>query len=448
MSHFPSDFTWGAATASYQIEGAVAEDGRKPSIWDTFSHTPGKTRDGDTGDVACDHYHHWRDDIALMRALGLNGYRFSIAWSRILPDGVGAVNTAGLDFYDRLVDGLLEAKIAPAVTLYHWDLPQALQDRGGWANREVAEWFAEYTEVVVRRLGDRVKRWITHNEPQVFTFVGHRDGRHAPGHTDIAEALKTVHYALLAHGRAIPIIRRFSPDSEVGITLNLYPIYPVNPTRGDRTAVYMRDAEMNRIFLDPIFGKGYPDVLPALFDPAILPEVHPGDLYTIATPIDFLGINYYMQNYALYDPKDEQIFRQLSAEELADRGHKLTEMGWPIDANALIDLLSNLQRNYAPKAMYITENGAAFPDKVMEGKVDDPDRIDYLRAHLTACETAIARGIPLKGYYLWSMFDNFEWGHGYSKRFGITYVDYATQQRIPKGSYYFYQNVIKNGTIE
>ncbi|MBV9787762.1 MAG: beta-glucosidase [Chloroflexi bacterium] len=445
---FPNTFLWGAATAAYQIEGAVHEDGRGPSIWDTFSHTPGQTFNGDTGDIACDHYHRWRDDVALMRDLGLQAYRFSIAWPRILPEGTGAINQRGLDFYDRLVDELLAAQITPFVTLYHWDLPQALQDRGGWANRATVDAFVTYTEAVARRLGDRVKHWITHNEPWVVAFVGNLQGRHAPGLQDLRTALQVSHHLLLSHGLAVPVLRANSADAEVGITLDLSPIRPATDTPEDQRAAQLFDGGWNRWFLDPLFGRGYPaDMLEFYGD--LMPAVTTDDLATIAAPFDALGINYYRPTFASAVPLDENPlgYRSLSGPELAERGYEVTEMGWAVEAAALDELLQQVNREYAPKALYITENGASFPDQVVDGTIDDPRRLAYLHGHFQAAHQSIEAGVPLRGYFVWSLMDNFEWGLGYSKRFGIVHVDYQTQQRTPKSSALWYRQVIAANAV-
>ncbi len=443
VSRFPNGFIWGSATASYQIEGAVAEDGRAPSIWDTFSHTPGKTVNGDTGDVACDHYHRWQGDVQLMRELGLQGYRFSIAWPRVVPEGTGQVNARGLDFYDRLVDALLEANITPLVTLYHWDLPQVQQDRGGWANRDTADAFVAYTDAVVRRLGDRVKHWITHNEPWVVSFVGNYEGRHAPGIQDLRTALQVAHHLLLSHGMAVPAIRAGSAGAQVGITLNLSPGRPASASPEDRAAARVCDGYTNRWFLDPLYGKGYPEDMVARFG-AAMPQINVDDLAHAAVPTDFLGVNYYFPTIvrAAASGHEPLGFLALSPEELAAAGHELAAMGWPIVPDAFTELLTRLHRDYAPKTIYVTENGAAFDDKVVGGGVHDPRRIAYLHSHIGAVRQAIADGAPVGGYFLWSLMDNFEWAYGYSKRFGIVYIDYATQARIPKDSAAWYRRVI------
>jgi beta-glucosidase len=444
-ARLPRDFLWGAATASYQIEGAVHEDGRGESIWDRFSHTPGKVRDGDTGDVACDHYHRWRDDIALMKELGLGAYRFSVAWPRIVPDGSGQVNPAGLDWYERLVDGLLAAGIQPWATLYHWDLPQALQDRGGWAAPECVDAFVRYADVVARRLGDRVAGWITHNEPWVAAFVGHYQGRHAPGITDLGTALKVAHHILLSHGRAAPALRAATPSTPVGITLNLNTVRSASPSPEDQAAARRDDGYLNRWFLDPIFGRGYPaDMLEAFGE--LMPAPGPGELDEIAAPIDFLGVNNYFPSYVRAIPPApgrELGIEHLREDELAARGFEITEMGWPVAPDAFGELLVRVHRQYQPRAIYVTENGSAFRDVLEDGAVQDPRRTAYLAGHIAALSGAIEAGSLVRGYFVWSLFDNFEWGHGYSKRFGIVYVDYPTQARIVKASGRWYQELIR-----
>lgn len=446
---FPDGFVWGAATAAYQIEGATTEDGRGESIWDRYSHTPGRTLNGDTGDVACDHYHRWRDDIQLMRELGLQAYRFSIAWPRIVPDGRGRVNEAGLAFYDRLVDGLLEAGITPWATLYHWDLPQALEDEGGWPNRATADAFAEYTDSITRRLGDRVKHWITLNEPWCSAFLGYRVGRHAPGRTNFQDALAAMHTLLLGHGKAVPIIRRNSPDAQVGITLNLAQVYPATNSAADQAAARRFDGYFNRWILDPLYGRGYPQDMLELYG-AMTPPIEADDVATIAAPMDFLGLNYYYSNF-IRAAEDDDV---LHIGEARLEGAEYTAMNWPVVPRGLYDQLLHIPREYPTGPLYITENGAAYPgDQPQEEngtlRVRDPERTRYYAQHLAMAQRAIEAGSPLQGYFAWSLMDNFEWAYGYTRRFGITYVDYETQQRIIKDSGKQYQQVIAaNAVVE
>jgi len=438
---FPHNFVWGTATASYQIEGGWNEDGKGESIWDRFSHTPGKVFNGDTGDQACDHYHRWREDVALMKSLGLKAYRFSIAWTRIQPAGRGAPNAAGLKFYSDLVDALLEAGITPYVTLYHWDLPQSLQDEGGWPNRATAAAFVEYVNIVTRALGDRVKNWITLNEPWVSAHVGYREGRHAPGHTSLEESLKTGHHLLLAHAAALPVIRRNSPGASVGITLNLGPQVPASLSAADRAEAFFADGYVNRWFLDPLSGRGYPlDAAQKLG--TRLDFVQPGDLEQIAAPIDFLGVNYYTRT----------IIRSAQSENAPQsvfRGAEITDMDWEVYPQGLYNLLGRLHFDYGFPAYYVTENGAAFPDEVSsDGRVHDAARARYLQSHAHMLHKAIQAEIPLRGYFVWSLMDNFEWDKGYSMRFGIVYVDYATQRRIIKDSGNWYGQLARANTLE
>jgi beta-glucosidase len=443
VARFPEGFLWGVATAAYQIEGAWNEDGKGISIWDTFSHTQGKIADGSTGDVACDHYHLWREDIALMKELGVKAYRFSIAWTRIIPQGAGPVNPEGLDFYDRLVDGLLEAGIKPFVTLYHWDLPQALQDIGGWANRDVAYYFADYAAVVAHRLGDRVKHWMTHNEPWVVAWVGHAWGHHAPGIKNTKVALQVAHHLLLSHGLAVEVLKDLGDaETRVGIVLNLSPVHPATESDEDKAAAHRNDGYHNRWFLDPIFVGSYPADMWEWFG-QLVPEVRPGDMSIISRRIDFLGVNYYTRSVVKHDPQGGLL--QLRGVHV--EGSEYTEMGWEVYPDGLYELLVRLHRDYKIPEIYITENGAAFKDEVTpDGKVHDERRLNYLREHFLRAHKAIQEGVPLKGYFVWSLMDNFEWAHGYTKRFGIVYVDYETQKRIIKDSGYWYQKVIaENG---
>jgi beta-glucosidase len=434
-SRFPDGFVWGAATSSYQVEGAVGEDGRGPSIWDTFSRTPGKTRGGDTGDVAVDHYRRWHQDVAMMRDLGLQAYRFSVAWPRVIPDGVGRVNERGLDFYDRLVEGLLESGIEPWLTLYHWDLPQALADSGGLTDREVAGAFGAYTEAVARRLGDRVKRWVTINEPWVAGIMGYWWGVHAPGETSRAAGLAASHNLLRMHGTAIEVLRGTVPDAKVGITLNLTPVYPIGDTEADVEAARSKDGEQNRWFLDPVFRGSYPDDMKRDVGDD-LPEIADGDMALISQPTDFLGINYYNPTY-------------VSADEQAPQPEgERTAMGWLVEPESLKAVLLRVHEEYGPAEIAITENGAAYDDPApIDGRVRDPERIAYFHGHLLAAREAIDAGVPLRGYFAWSLMDNFEWAEGYSRRFGIVHVDYSTLRRTPKDSARWYGEVIAQNAV-
>lgn len=449
---FQDGFLWGAATAAYQIEGAVNEDGRGPSIWDTFAHTPGMVQNNENGDIACDHYHRWRDDVELMRQIGLSAYRFSIAWSRVMPDGRAPVNQAGLDFYDRQVDGLLEAGIEPFVTLYHWDLPQALQDRGGWLERDTVDRFADYAAAVAHRLGDRVTHWITQNEPYTATFLGHYRGENAPGIRDLSSAIRVAHHLMLSHGRAAQVLRTMRATAQVGISLDLSPVLPASDSEADVEAAQEMDIHLNRWFLDPIFGRGYPTglaVQASLLEMATNPMTLQADLEEISVPLDFLGVNYYASKYARRVPPERELlgFEAIGPGELAARGFELTSLGWPVIPDGLRELLLRVQRDYSPPPIYITENGAAFSDQVINASVDDPRRIAYLEGHLQAVHEAITEGLPVKGYFVWSLMDNFEWDLGYDPRFGIVYVDYETQQRIPKASARWYRRVCAENAL-
>ena len=433
---FPADFVWGAATAAYQIEGAANEDGRGESVWDRFCATPGKVRNGDTGAVACDFYHRYHEDIALMRELGLDAFRFSIAWPRVLPEGRGVVNQAGLDFYDKLVDELLGNGIAPYVTLFHWDTPQVIEDAGGWPVRDTVDAFSEYVEAVSDRLGDRVGHWITHNEPWVVSWIGHGWGHHAPGRESDADALATAHHLLLSHGRAVEILRRNSPNSQVGITLNLDNPYAASESPEDVAATLWVDGLHNRWFLDPLFRGSYPEDMAKAWA-EIMPEVRDGDLETISAPIDFLGVNNYTSPLVAADENGgrSQIVRRSDVDR--------TDMGWEVVPEGLEDLLLRLHREYEPPAIYITENGAAYADvRGHDGSVHDLERQSYLEEYVAGASRAARQGVPLRGYFAWSLFDNFEWAWGYWKRFGLVYIDYATLERVPKGSFYWYRDFI------
>ncbi|QYA98373.1 beta-glucosidase [Streptomyces anulatus] len=441
LNALPADFTWGVATAAYQIEGAVAEDGRSPSIWDTFSHTPGTIDGGDTGDVACDHYHRVPEDIGLIKQLGADAYRFSIAWPRVVPGGDGPVNKAGLDFYDRLVDGLLEAGVTPFATLYHWDLPQALQDRGGWTVRETSEHFAAYASHVVERLGDRVKDWATLNEPLCSAWIGHLEGRMAPGLTDLTAAVRASYHLHLGHGLAVRAIRAASSDARVGIVNNLSPIEPASTGEADLAAARRADGHINRWWLDPILGRGYPQDMVEEYGVEL--PVRPGDLETIAAPLDWLGLNYYFRQIVTADPDGTAPH----AQQVPVPGARLTHMDWEVHAEGLEQLLLRLTGEYGVQRIYVTENGSAYEDVVAaDGSVHDPERVRYLEEHLAACARAVAKGAPLAGYFAWSLMDNFEWAYGYDKRFGLVHVDYATQRRTVKSSGRRYAELVREHT--
>src|ERR1051326_4493575 len=446
MAQFPGNFLWGAATASYQIEGATTEDGRGESIWDRFCATPGKVLNSESGKVACDHYHRYREDIGLMRELQLKAYRFSIAWPRILPNGKGQVNPAGLDFYDRLVDTLLDAGIVPFVTLYHWDLPQALQDEvGGWGSRETSYAFAHYVDIVSQRLGDRVQNWITLNEPYVSAFMSHEMGVMAPGLKDPRLAWQVSHHLLLGHGLAVPILRaNSSPQTRVGITLSLTPTYAATNSEEDQLAAQFVDGKMNRWFLDPVFKGSYPSDLLALIS-GIAPETEAADAGIIAARLDFLGINNYFR--ALISQGLGGIPRGIK--QVRPENAKFTAMGWEVYPPSFYDLLTRLHRDYSIPQYFITENGAAFDDTISkDGRVHDPRRIKYLHDYLLQAQAAIADGVPLAGYFVWSLMDNFEWAHGYSKRFGVVCIDYLTQRRILKDSGRWYRDFIASNGSE
>jgi beta-glucosidase len=443
---FPTDFLWGAATSAYQVEGAVREDGRGPSMWDRFVEQPGTIYGGHTGEVASDHYHRMEEDVALMARLNLGIYRFSIAWPRVLPAGTGSVNQRGLDFYDRLVDTLLARGIQPLVTLYHWDLPVALEERGGWLARETAQAFADYAEVVVRRLGDRVRWWITHNEPWCTSYLGYALGIHAPGLKDKQRAINVGHHVLLSHGLAVQCIRPLlPPDAQVGIALDFYPVYAADGRAATLEAVRRADTFRNRWFLDPLFLAAYPEGL--FSDMGLMPPpICEGDLATIATPIDFLGVNYYSRMLVRAPEADLDGHEGVQeAYEVIEQipGSSYTAMGWEIFPEGLERLLMRLHREYGPKALLVTENGAAFEDVLQDGEhVHDQERIAYLQEHIAALERVVSQQVPLKGYVVWSLLDNFEWAHGYSKRFGLVYVDYPTQRRIVKDSGHWYASFI------
>ncbi|MFB7593691.1 GH1 family beta-glucosidase [Streptomyces sp. NPDC056160] len=438
LAAFPRDFLWGTATSAYQVEGAVAEDGRSPSIWDTFSHTPGKTDNGDHGDTACDHYHRWPQDVALMKQLGTNAYRLSIAWPRVVPDGDGPVNAKGLAFYDRLVDGLLEAGITPSITVYHWDLPQTLQDRGGWTERATAEHLARYASLVAERLGDRVTHWATLNEPLCSAWIGHLEGRMAPGLTDLTAAVRASYHLLLAHGLATQAVRAAVPGAQVGLVTNHSTVAAASTSTADVAAAARMDGHTNRWWLDPVYGRGFPADMRELYG-VELPE-QAGDFATIAAPLDWHGLNYYFPATVTDDPTGPAPY----AREIRLPDVPRTGMDWQIDADGLESLLMRLTDDYGVRRLYVTENGSAFPDTVApDGSVDDPGRTRYLEQHLAACARAVRKGAPLAGYFAWSLLDNFEWAYGYDKRFGLVHVDYGTQKRTVKTSGRRYAEIVR-----
>ena len=494
MTLFPEGFLWGVASSACQIEGGAGEDGRGDSIWDIFARRPERVAGGATPAVACDHYHRYREDVALMARLGLGAYRFSIAWPRVYPHGHGAVNRPGLDFYDSLTDALLEHAITPVATLYHWDLPQGLQRRGGWPARDTARYFADFAEQAARRLGDRIARWITLNEPQVAAHLGHEHGVHAPGTRGLGSALQAAHHLLLAHGLAVEVLRDLLPRAQVGIALNLAPVHPAGDSAADADAASRADGYLNRWYLDPLLRGAYPeDLRDAYRELEILPEVQEGDAEAIAAPLDFLGVNYYFRwvvaagagsaatgtgtaaagaggtsgrpaagsgtavpgtgvaldrgTAAQGGPRQRELgFRVTNVGSGQREG--FTAMGWEVYPAGLGELLLRLHREYAPAALYVTENGAAYEDvPAPDATVDDGDRERYLRVHLEAVHEALAAGAPVRGYFAWSLLDNFEWTHGYGKRFGLVRVDFDSQRRTPKRSAYWYRDVIAQGGL-
>lgn len=437
MIKFPANFLWGAATAAFQIEGAAKEDGRGESIWDRFCHTPGNIKNGDTGDVACDHYHRFPEDIKLMKQLGIAAYRFSTAWPRILPTGKNEINWLGLDFYDRLVDALLELDIEPYLTLYHWDLPQTLQDRGGWGNRDTCGYFADYAAIMARRLGDRVKKWMTINEPWVVAFLGNKTGEMAPGFQDEELTLQVSHNLLIGHGLAMQAIRADRPDVKAGIVLSLSSYEPLTDSEQDKRLADDAWRTDGSMFLDPLFRGHYDPKFFQRFGHKA-PRIQPGDMALITQRMDFVGVNHY---FRIVMHKDDWVPHVPGAKE--------TDMGWEINPDAFYRLLMKIHKDYDLPPIYITENGAAFKDTVSaDGEVHDPDRVEFLQNYIAAVRRAMDDGVDVRGYFVWSLLDNFEWHHGYSKRFGITYVDYETQKRIVKDSARWYADVIKNNGFE
>jgi len=444
-SRFPKDFLWGCATSAYQIEGSPLADGAGASIWHRFAHTPGRVTNGDHGDIACDHYRRYASDVDLMHELGMQAYRFSIAWGRVLPDGVGRVNPAGLGFYERLVDRLLEKGIQPMVTLYHWDLPAALDDRGGWLNRDIADWFAEYAELVFRRLDDRVRFWCTLNEPWVVTDGGYLHGVLAPGHRSAYEAPRASHNLMRAHGTAVQAYRALNGRNRIGLVVNLEPKYPASQDPADIAAANRAEAYMNRQYLDPALLGAYPPELEEVFADA-WPDLPAQDFDQIKQKLDFVGVNYYTRSVTKNDPSAWPV----RASAVPQKQHTHTETGWEVYPQGLTDTLLWVKERYGNPPVYITENGAAFadPPQVEGPLLDDPLRVDYLRTHLHAVHAAIRAGADVRGYFVWSLLDNFEWAHGFSKRFGIVHVNYATLARTPKASARLYSEVIRtNGAV-
>lgn len=436
----PRDFVWGVSTASYQIEGATQEDGRGPSVWDTYCKVPGHIANGDTGDVACDHYHRYAEDIALMHRLGIQSYRFSVAWPRVLPQGSGAPNEAGLAFYDRLIDGLLAAGIQPRLCLYHWDLPQALQDRGGWLNRDMAGWFGDYAALVARRYGDRVKHFATFNEPSVFTLFGYGFAWHPPGLVDPAAFHRAIHHVNLAHGTGVDAIRAGRPSADIGAVHNVQPSRAAGPTPEDAAAARLLDAYWNRAFPEAQLLGRYPAELAALMEPVI----KPGDFERIRRPVDWFGLNHYSPIYARADSKAPLGFAWADAPPDVRR----SPIGWHEDPGAFRDTLIDVHRRYH-LPIYVTENGSGAVEKPDDaGEINDLQRIAYLRSYGAALREAVAAGADVRGYFVWSLLDNFEWGAGYANRFGLVYVDYATQRRIPKASAHWYARMIRTNAME
>jgi len=443
---FPQDFLWGAATAAFQIEGAWNKDGKGESIWDHFNHQPYRILNADTADIACDHYHHMPEDVALIADLGVKSYRFSISWPRILPQGVGQVEPRGLDFYDRLVDHLLSAGIQPMATLNHWDFPQALQLRGGWSNRDSVDWFTEYAEVVFSKLADRVDYWATHNEPFVVAFLGYGYGDFAPGIASFPSALKAMHHQLLAHGRTVELYRQLGYPGQIGIVLNLATFTPKTDQPQDIAAAERMEMLLNRNFLDPVFKGIYPQGFVDWMGP-MWPDFPAEDMAIIRQPIDFLGVNFYYGETVSYSPKG---LLKLSTETYVDPGWGITEKGWGVCPSQLTALLISIKENYGNPPVFITENGMCMNETMDEdGVFDDQVRINYLRAHIRAAHKALTQGVDLRGYYVWSLMDNFEWADGYSQRFGLVRVDFDDPQRkrTPKASFGWYRDVIQKNAV-
>ncbi|HUU01440.1 MAG TPA: GH1 family beta-glucosidase [Myxococcota bacterium] len=443
---FPDDFLWGAATSAYQIEGACEAGGKGESIWDRFCHTPGRIKDGSNGDIACDHYHRFREDIALMKKLCLGAYRFSISWPRIFPQGKGVSNQPGLDFYSNLVDELLQAGIRPCVTLYHWDLPQALQDRGGFSVRDCAGWFGDFANTMVRLLGDRVTFWATLNEPQIFGILGYLIGKHAPGMSDPARYFKACHFINLAHGVGVAAIRAETSRAEVGTVLQFPPIHPVGGSQQDQRAVRVMDGLMNRWYADPVLLGSYPEDMLELFSGLEIP-IEEGDLELIHQPLDFIGLNVYSRFFARHDPRVPLLNAMLDERQRLP-GSDYTDYGWEVYPEAIYESLVRLKHEYGNPTVYITENGAAYDDPLVDGRIDDRRRIDYLQSYLAQAHRAMQQGVKVKGYFAWSLLDNFEWHEGYRMRFGLVHVDFESLRRTVKESGLFYKKLIESGGFE
>ncbi len=443
---FPDDFLWGAATSSFQIEGAPAEDGKGESIWDRFTHKPGNVKDGATGDIACDHYHRYKEDLGLMKELGLRAYRFSISWPRIMPRGRGGVEQRGVDFYSRLVDELLDAGIQPFVTLYHWDLPQALQERGGWANRDIKGWFGDFAAAVAKALGDRVRYFATLNEPQIFATLGYLRGEHAPGIEDPLQYFKASHYINLAHANAVTAIREEAKDPLAGTVLQLPPVYPASDSGKDRDAARMIDGLLNRWYAQPVLAGGYPEDMLSVLGPLNLP-IEEGDEEFINKPLDFVGLNIYTRVFACHDPEVPLLEANIEFKH-KEPGARYTRMGWEVYPECIYESLMRIKEEWGDPEVYVTENGAALDDHVENGAVNDGERIDFYRAYLEQAHRAMQQGVKLKGYFAWSLMDNFEWAYGFTRRFGLIHVDFDTQKRTPKASAFWYRDTIANNGFE
>ncbi len=438
-SEFPANFMWGCSTSSFQIEGAANEAGRVPSIWDTFAEQAGNIRDGSDARVACDHYHRWQEDLDIAQQMGLNSYRFSISWPRVISDVNGTINEAGLQFYSDLVDGMLARGLQPWATLYHWDLPQYLQEQGGWENRATVDAYLTFADVVSRRLGDRIKNWITHNEPWCTAMHGNWDGMHAPGKRDFRIALQVCHHVLLSHGLAVPLLRKNVSHAKVGIALSLHPLRPASTAPEDVEATRRHDGLRNRWFLDPLHGRGYPQDIWQLAG-AAAPQVEQGDLEAIAAPLDFLGVNYYFPE-VIQDAPDNP---PLATRVVHDPNCERTAFGWEVAPQGMASLLRRIQRDYQPVPMYLTENGCTYDDVVeADGSIRDSKRRDYFIRHLAVLREVIKEGIDVRGYFAWSLIDNFEWAEGYLRRFGLVYIDFQTQQRTLKMSGHWYRDFLR-----